>query len=93
MLLPLHRSEEHASLPVSFPEGMVSCKPERQFRMSAHHFRWSMDVMLRPGVAWVVRSIREGQLGESQMRMASASASLLSLQFPAFVSLYFCVDV
>ena len=88
VLLPLHRFEDSVSLPVSFPEGMVSYKPGRELRMSPRHFRRSMDVMLCPwGVAWVVRSIREGELGESRMRMASASASLLSLQLAEFVSL------
>jgi len=48
VLLPLHRSEDKACLPVSFPEGMVSCKPERELRMSPRHFRWNMGVMLRP---------------------------------------------
>jgi len=88
VLLPLHRSEDRASLPVSFPEGMVSCKPGRELRMSPCHVRRSMDVMLCRGVAWVVRSICEGELGESRMRMASASASLPSLQLAAYV--YLC---
>ena len=48
VLLLLHRSEDCASLPVSFPEGIVLCKPGRELRMSPRHFRRSMDVMLRP---------------------------------------------
>jgi len=48
VLLPLHRLEDRDSLPVSFPEGMVSCKPVRELRMSPCHFRSSMDVMLSP---------------------------------------------
>jgi len=48
VLLPLHRSEDRAGLPVSFPEGMVSCKPGRELRMSSSHFCQSIDVMLHP---------------------------------------------
>jgi len=48
VLLPLHSSEDSACLPVSFPEGMVLCKPGRELRMSPCHFRRSMDVMLSP---------------------------------------------
>jgi len=39
VLPPLHRSEDRAGLPVSFPKGMVSCKPG----MSPCHFRRDMD--------------------------------------------------
>ena len=46
--LSLHRSEDRASLPVSFPDGMVSCKSGRELRMSSRHFSRSMDVMLCP---------------------------------------------
>jgi len=46
--LPLHRSEDSAGLSLSFPEGMVLCKPGRELRMSPRNFRWSMDVMLCP---------------------------------------------
>jgi len=49
VLLPLHRSEDSAGLPVSFPKGMVSCKPGREFNLSPCHFRWNMDVMLSVG--------------------------------------------
>jgi len=40
---PLHRSEDRAGLPVSFPEGMVSCKPGRGLKLSTRLFRRGMD--------------------------------------------------
>jgi len=57
--------------------------------MSSRHFRRSMDVILRLWccMGHIVRPIREDGLGESWMRMASASTSLQSLQLAAFVSL------
>jgi len=46
VLLPLHRSEDSASLPLSFPEGMVLCKLGRELRMSPRYFRRNTDLML-----------------------------------------------
>ena len=46
MLLPLHRSEDIAGLPVSFPEGMVSCKLGREPRISPRCFRRNMGLLL-----------------------------------------------
>jgi len=47
VLCPLHRSEDRAGLPVSFPEGMFSCKPGIALRISPRHSCRNMDLLLR----------------------------------------------
>ena len=59
--------------------GSIGCHPA----ISAGAWMWCSA----RGFAWVVRPVRGGGLGESRMRMTSASASLPSLRRATFVSL------
>jgi len=81
VLHPLHRPEGCASMPVSFPKGMVSCMQGRESRILPCHFCRSMSLLLCP-----LHCCRKGRAG----RVSDVDDVILC---PSPISLACCVWV
>jgi len=83
---PLLKSKDRAGLLVSFPEGMVSCKPGQVLGFLPWNFCRAMWLCGDGFVVWVVRSNRGGGLCLPWMWMMCVESMFPSVRLTAFVS-------